>query len=859
MLSEASMAGERDPVSGPGRGSGCGGGAAASLHAILASARRRLAEESRRANGGTAAVERYAGRLDALLQQAFMAAGPPPCPMALIATGGYGRRHLCLHSDLDLLVLFDTAVGPGEERFLNAFLNPLWDLGVTIGHQVRELADFTCPELDNPEFLLALVDARQIDGDPEVFARFLDTFHSPPTHAAILEQLAGLTDARHASFSDTIYQLEPDIKESPGGLRDLGAIRTIARLAEPALLTRGPVEAAQLDEAEDFLLKVRSVLHQMGNRNQNRLTHETQETVTDWFGYRGAGSRQRVERLMSDYFRHARAVARSLEWIRRAAPTPVGVNLGEAGGVVGFVDQARASREPESWLGLFQAALDRGCAISEESVATIRQHAVLHAPERFFPTPAEGAAFLDLLRPRPGLYARLSDMHDCGLLGRLLPEFEAIAGRVTRDFYHKYTVDEHTLLAIRSLERLAGAPGDDRYAALLAEVEHPEWLVLALLMHDVGKWRDDDHAVEGARMAAVAAARLSLPAEAAGTVDFLVREHLRMSRVAFRRDTEDPEVVKAFAAVVGLEERLKLLCLMTLADVGAVGHDTLTPWKSDLLWRLYVDTYNHLTREYADELIDERHTAVADLVAGRPDDVTPSEITSFVEGLPRRYLALATADAIYRHVRLSRDIGRDEVHLALERRDALWELTVVTLDKPFLFSRICGVLSSFGLGILRGHAMTNPKALVLDIVQFADRERYLDLNEDGRERLFAVLGDAVSGRVDVSARLARRERSVLRRRGPSDIRPVVRFDNHSSPRYTIVEISASDSLGLLYRVSDRISRHRCDVDLVLIATEGPTAIDVFHITSNGAKLSDAAQLGLSTDLLRALEASDEAD
>lgn len=763
-----------------------------SLRPILDAARRRLSEESRHGRGDTAAVERYAGRVDVMLQHAFKAAGPSGCPVALVATGGYGRRHLCLHSDLDLLVLFDSTIDEDQQRFLSAFMTPLWDLDVTIGHQVRDIGDFAELEFANPEFLLALVDARLVAGDPSVFARLLHAIHVPRTHAALLDMLATLSDGRHGAFNDTIYQLEPDVKESPGGLRDLFAIRTIAGLADSTLLTRGPVEVAQLDEAEDFLLRVRSVLHEQGGRNRNRLTHEAQETVADWFGYRGIGSRQRVERLMSDYFRHARAVSRYLSWIRRAAPMPVGRNLGQTGAVVGFVDIQRAIREPESWVSLFQAALDRECEVSESSLSAIRQHVAHHPPERFFPTAAEGAAFLAMLRPRPGLYARLSDLHDCGLLGRMLPEFQAISGRVTRDFYHKYTVDEHTLLAIRHLERLVERRDEGRYAALLEEVEHPEWLVLALLMHDVGKWRDEGHTTESARMAAVAADRLSLTADARTTLDFLVRDHLQMSRIAFHRDTEDPDVVRTFADLVGLEERLKLLCLMTLADVDAVGPDTLTPWKSDLLWRLYVDTYNHLTRQYADDLIDERHAGLASLLAGRPVDVTDDEIAAFVEGLPRRYLQLAPPDVVYNHVRLSRDIGRDEMHFALGRRDGLWELTVVTLDKPFLFSRISGVLSSFGLSILRGQAMTTPKDLVLDIVQFADPDRFLELNPDGRDDLFRMLGDAISGRTDIAARVARRERSVLQRRSPARVQPVVRFDNRSSTRFTILEIGAND-------------------------------------------------------------------
>src|SRR5688572_4323969 len=222
--------------------------------------------------------------------------------------------------------------------------------------------------------------------------------------------------------------------------------------------------------------------------------------------------------------------------------------------------------------------------------------------------------------------------------------------------------------------------------------------------------------------------RVHLPADSREVVEFLIKHHLRMSRAAFHRDTEDPEVVKDFAALVGIEERLKMLCLMTVADIEAVSPDTLTPWKEELLWRLYVDTYNHLTLSYADELIGRHQAGLSDLLAGRPPDIPEADITQFLEGLPRRYLQLASPEAIYTHVRLSRNIAKDDLHIKLDRKDSVWELTVVTLDKPFLFSNICGVLSSFGMDILRGHAMTTPNGLVLDIVQFVDEERYLELN-----------------------------------------------------------------------------------------------------------------------------------
>jgi [protein-PII] uridylyltransferase len=825
------------------------------LKASLDAARQELRAAIARGAGGRTALEQYADRVDALIRQLFTDAGAYDGPLAIVALGGYGRRHLCLHSDIDLLLLFAGGIGASEERFVHSFLNPLWDLGVVVGHQVRDIEDFRELERDNPEFLLALLDARPVAGARSVFERFSGVFHQAETHAFILRSLVALIDARHAQFNGTLYQLEPDVKDAPGALRDLTATRTIALLTDPLLLRRGPADAARFDDAEDFLLRVRSTLHLEIGRNQNVLSHELQERTAEMLGYPGAEPRQRVERLMSDYFRHARIVSRSLEWARRTAPVPVGPNLGLSRDGVRFIDPVQSARNPSSWLAAFQAALDGGTEVSEEALSCIQQHVDRYRADDFFADAHDRAALLRFLTPKPGLYARLSQMHDCGLLGRVFPEFQAISWRVVRDFYHKYTVDEHTLLTIRNLERLITTDVGDRlrFKSILSDLHEPELLVLALLFHDVGKWRDDDHALESERMAEHVLARLHISEAQRDVVLFLIRHHLRMSIAAFRRDTEDPDIVRQFASLVGTEERLKMLCLMTLVDVEAVSPETLTPWKAELLWRLYVDTYNHLTQRYGDERIERNEAGLNELLANRPDDVSAGEITGFLEGLPQRYLNVFPREAIYRHLWLARDIKPDEVHLSLERQGAVWSLAVATLDKPFLFSNICGVLSSFGMNILRGHAFTNPKGLVLDAFEFTDDERFLELNRDAHKQLLHLMQDVVSGRAEVTARLRGREQSILQTRSVQRFAPVVHTDNKASGRYTILDIVAGNALGLLYRISRVISQHGCDVDLVLIATEGEKAIDVFHITKAGAKLTEAEQIALTSDLQRTLE------
>ncbi|HUR33414.1 MAG TPA: HD domain-containing protein [Vicinamibacterales bacterium] len=830
------------------------GDARAARAARLEAARGELADASGRGEGGRHAMRQYSHRMDALIQQLYADAGSATQSVAVFALGGYGRRELCLHSDVDLLILFAGVIGRDDERFLHAFLNPLWDLGLTIGHHVREVSEGAGLEADNSEFLLALTDARPVVGDATLLDQFLEASDLAATNARTLEALKGLISERHAKFNDTLYQLEPDVKESPGGLRDLFGAQTIAKLTDPALLSNGGAGSRALEDAEEFLLRVRSVLHLEAGRHHNILGHEVQERVAERLGYAGATPSQRVERFMGDYFRHAKAIDRSLRFALKAAPSPIGRNLVRGADGIRFIDTREAAERPETWLSLFQAAIDGGCPVADDALACVGQNAGRFAAETFLPSKAHRERLLNFLKPRRGLYARLSEMHDCGLLGQMFPEFKAISCRVVRDFYHKYTVDEHTLLTIKNLERLTDKSSRERerFARLLGELQAPELLVLALLYHDVGKWTDEDHTLESARLAKQMFARLDLDADQRAEVDFLVREHIKMSLIAFRRDTEDPEIVRQFAQFVGVEERLKMLCLMTIADVEAVSRETLTPWKEELLWRLYVDTYNHLTLTYGDEVIDREQSLHSVLLDHRPDDVSPDEIAAFLEGLPRRYLQLFSSEAVYQHVRLSRQLAPDTIKAWVSRVDSGWELTVLTHDRPFLFSNISGVLSSYGMDILRGFAFTKPTGLIVDMFHFTDDERFLELNPEGEAELLKTLTNVVLGHAEIAPRLRGREQGAFRKKLPG-FAPVVHCDNESSRRYTIVEIVAEDALGLLYRVSRAMSELGCDVDLVLIGTEGRRAIDVFHLTRDGVKLTPDQQQEITGNLQRVLE------
>ena len=424
----------------------------------------------------------------------------------------------------------------------------------------------------------------------------------------------------------------------------------------------------------------------------------------------------------------------------------------------------------------------------------------------------------DLLRPRHGLSAALRELHHSGSLAAAFP---------ARNMAHALTAIER----LEQLEAQTSVSGE-RFGTMLRELEAPALLTLALLLQDGG-----DEPLDS----------LGLSGDARQTVEFLIRNQLQMSMMAFRQDTGDPNVVAKFVELFSTEERLKMLCLLTVADLSASAPDALTPWKAEVLWRLFVDTYNGMTMTYGDEVIDTHETALASLAANRPHDISEAEMTAFLTGLPRRYLTLFEPERIYGHVRLARNMTADDVHYFLNKKSDVWELTVVTLDKPYLFSNICGVLSHFSLDILRGHAFTSRSGLVVDVVQFTDRKGCLV-----RPQLDPLLSDAISGRVDITSMLREQHKRATGDSSSANS-PVVYFDNDSSPRYTILELVADDAPGLLHRISRVISQHGCDVDLVLIATEGEKAIDVFHITRTGAKLTEAEQVALTSDLQRTLE------
>ena len=831
-------------------------------------------------------------------------------PLALVAIGGYGRIELNPHSDIDFMFLHDGQVAAGKplsylSRLIDGVLYPLWDIGLKIGYAVRNIGD--CVKVANTDMQskTSLIESRRIIGDEALFKKFqrvivdkcVNGFDKAYIAARVEDQ-----EARHGKFGNSSSMQEPNIKNGCGGLRDFQNLlwmaffkyraRTLGELEAREFVSK--FEHRRLEAAYDFLLRARTELHYQTNRATDALGKNLQPAVALGLGYSNRSPSKRIEKFMRDLYTHMRdifLITRTLEqrmallpkaprrlslraWLpKRQAPEPVDGFLFTDGEIRAASN--RVFREqPQRLMRVFLYAQQRQLPLHPDLVQLIRNELAL-VDRKFLNDAHVRETFLTILDQRGSVAPILRAMHEVNLLGKYLPEFGKLTCLVQHEFYHQYAADEHTLVCLEQLDRVWDARDMPykNYAPLFQGLERPGLLYLALLLHDVGKagsHKRGTHAEASAEMAMRVAKRLRLDGTLPHTLRILIENHLLMAKVSQRRDLDDAAVIRNFARKIETPETLNLLTLLTFADSQGTSDKLWNGFKDALLWQLYTGTLALLTggTEFIRAEAEQRESLLQEIRQLAGDSLSDEEINTHFATLSPRYFQVRTAREVIDDIELTHRFmnrivrGDDRVLSPItawrdEADRGYSAVKICTWDRAGLFSKIAGSLSAVGLNILGAQIFTRSDSIVLDTF-FVNDGRSGNLATRRQHDQFAELLERVltDEDLDLPALISRRisqQPAYLPYTGER-LETQIRFDNEASDTRTLVEIETEDHLGLLYMISQTLSKLAVDIVSARVVTERGAAIDSFYVTElNGDKIiSPERQLRIEDQLRNAI-------
>ncbi|HKT33598.1 MAG TPA: [protein-PII] uridylyltransferase [Nitrospira sp.] len=794
----------------------------------------------------------------------------------LMALGGYGRRELAPQSDIDLMFLYHAGSGKAVESLVRAVLHPLWDCGFQVGHSLRTIADSIELAEADATVKTSMMEARFLAGSADLFQEFHRKYLRKVVSKnsdLFLDQKLEERRREYQKFGETVYLLEPNVKKSKGGLRDLHLLQwagmarfqapTIRELSDRGILSRADLLA--LTEAREFLWRVRALLHVHAGAPQEILTFDEQVWLAQHFGYHDQPHLLAVEQFMQQYYQHTMGLhERCMRFVERCRSVPFWQRVSRflpaprvdeyfvvRGGLLSVADEHRNKvlDSPALLLRLFDLARARSLTIVPPLIEDIHRH-VDQMPAEAYRTAEVSKGFLRILAG-PRTTATLEAMHRAHLLEKLVPAMGTVRGLMQFNQYHKYTVDEHSLLAVGRAEALGHDTG------VLGEVyrgiKRKDILHLAVLMHDLGKGQEEDHSDVGKRLSEEVAERLGFDEQEARTLSFLVHRHLLMAHTAFRRDPNDEKVVLPFAREVGTPEVLKKLLALTAADIAAVGPGVLTKWKESLLIELYTRTMPEVSGDRDEQGAPERWSKVVEEVshhlslggAGRNE---PAWIDGQLKQFPERYIYGTSAARIAAHLMAVRKLHRGEVVVETDfnRELGVCEYSVITHDNltPGIFSKIAGVMAGSGLQILDAQILTRADGIIVDTFQVTDPDYQGEPPAERRQTVSDRIAAVLKGWEHVDDVLRRGARLKLTKPLPkAPDATEVRIDNETSDSCTIIDVFADDRQGLLHVITNAIFQLGLSIHAARISTRLDQVADVFYVTDQaGRKVRDHVQL-----------------
>ena len=781
--------------------------------------------------------------------------------MAVVAVGGYGRGELAPFSDIDLLFLLPYKPTPYTEQVVEYLLYTLWDLGLKVGHSTRTVEECIRQAKGDLTIRTALLEARYLWGDQRLHADLRQRYESAilkGSAAEFVEAKLAERDERHNRLGDSRYQVEPNIKEGKGGLRDLHTLFWIAKfiyriddvekLVELGVLSAK--ESRRFQRAQNFLWTVRCHLHWIAGRAEDRLTFDRQSEIGRRMGYTDHAGTRGVERFMKHYFLIAKDVGdltrifcAQLEAEQQRRPfllrrwaffrRQIGAFVMDRGRL-DVASETAFAEDPVNLIRLFQVADEHEVDIHPHALRLVTQSLKL-IDQKLRADPEANRLFMEILTSRKSPAISLRRMNEAGVFGRFVPDFGRVVAQMQYDMYHHYTVDEHTIFAIGILHDVETGALEEELplaSSIIHTIDSRRALYVAVLLHDIAKGRGGDHSVLGAEVAQKLGPRLGLTEEETETVAWLVRWHLLMSNTAFKRDIDDPQTIRDFAEKVQSPERLKLLLILTAADIRAVGPKVWNGWKASLLREVYHRTVEVMSGGLAAEEGAARVAAAQQAVRALLPDFSDADFAELIaRGYPSYWVSFE-AETLARHARLMREAEQRKQPLWVETRVdpkiSVTEVTLYTADHPGLFSRMAGALALAGANIVDAKILTMANGMALDTFWVQDAEGGAFDRPEKLAKLAVLFEHVLTGERKPQAELAAPKPYSARTRAFS-VPPRVLIDNRASATHTVIEVNGRDRPGLLFEVTRALTQLNLQIFSAKISTYGEKVVDVFYV------------------------------